>query len=106
MGLQVQAKARGGSVDIQIIDDENPDIDVASCWVTDSRCIWGVRVHEDYRGRGIGHLLMQEVVRQGGKELGVAPFGPNPLTREQTAAFYEKHGFKRVDDYTWKMVRN
>jgi [ribosomal protein S18]-alanine N-acetyltransferase len=90
-----------GAVWIRLFNDDNKTFG----YVDHETPILGIALHPHVRGKGIGTLLMEEVLKEA-KELGYKKVSLSVDPNNPALRLYERYGFKKigVDGTSWDMV--
>jgi [ribosomal protein S18]-alanine N-acetyltransferase len=90
-----------GAVWIRLFNDDNKTFG----YVDNETPILGIALHPHVRGKGIGTLLMEEVLKEA-KELGYKKMSLSVDPNNPALRLYERYGFKKigVDGTSWDML--
>jgi [ribosomal protein S18]-alanine N-acetyltransferase len=90
-----------GAVWIRLFDNANKTYG----YVDQETPILGIALHPHVRGKGIGTLLMKEVLKEA-KELGYKKMSLSVDPSNPALRLYERYGFKKigVDGTSWDMI--
>jgi [ribosomal protein S18]-alanine N-acetyltransferase len=90
-----------GAVWIRLFNDDNKTFG----YVDHETPILGIALHPHVRGKGIGTLLMEEVLKEA-KELGYKKMSLSVDPNNPALRLYERYGFKKigVDGTSWDML--
>ena len=67
-----------------------------------------INVPPEYRGRGLGSLLITRLIEQaraqGFKSIAVTPGGYDPDRKDDQIRFYERHGFIKIEGDFYRLT--